>query len=82
MVCAMETVRDERQEKGDEVQRAGGVGMILVAPVLVDMAFLFAVPTSLLGEAETEELNQYLHSERYLIFEQVEELIFVILRLF
>ncbi|ONK57400.1 uncharacterized protein A4U43_C09F130 [Asparagus officinalis] len=47
------------------VQKAGGVAMIVVAPQLVDLAFLLPFPNSLIGQAEAQVLDEYLSSERY-----------------
>jgi len=65
VVCTIEVYWDFMEPKAVEVQEAGGVGMILVAPMLVDVAFSYVIPSSLIGANEAKELNEYLNSERH-----------------
>lgn len=64
MVCTIEFFKDDRKAKAEVVQQAGGVGMILAAPSLVDLAFQFVIPTSVIGAYEAEELLAYVARAR------------------
>lgn len=63
VICNMERIRDNRPAKAREVQRTGGVGMILVDPVATDVAFQFVVPTALIGVPEARVLIAYVNSD-------------------
>ncbi|KAF4379825.1 hypothetical protein F8388_023842 [Cannabis sativa] len=49
VVCTLEAVTDSRREKGLFVQQGGGVGMILIDPVLKDVGFQFVIPATLIA---------------------------------
>jgi len=65
VVCTVGVYWDFIEPKAVVVQEAGGVGMILVAPMLVDVALSFVIPSSLIGANEAIELDKYLNSERH-----------------
>lgn len=60
MVCTIETVNDNRNEKSIFLREAGAVGMILVDPLVKDVGFQFVIPGTLIGQEEAEELQAYM----------------------
>ncbi|KAG2670781.1 hypothetical protein I3760_14G103900 [Carya illinoinensis] len=60
VVCTIETVNDNRGEKSIFLKEAGAVGMILVDPLVKDVGFHFAIPGTLIGQDEAEELQAYI----------------------
>lgn len=57
-------LRDDRREKAFSVRDAGGVGIILVDPVGQDVGFQFAIPSTVIGQAEAKELQSYMAIEK------------------
>ncbi|XP_040995059.1 subtilisin-like serine-protease S [Juglans microcarpa x Juglans regia] len=60
VVCTIETVNDNRNEKSIFLREAGAVGMILVDPLVKDVGFQFVIPGTLIGQEEAEELQAYM----------------------
>ncbi|RZC82208.1 hypothetical protein C5167_044998 [Papaver somniferum] len=65
VVCTIETATDNRREKGIAVRDGGGVGMILIDPLLIDVGFQFVIPAALFGQNEALVLQEYLSTEKY-----------------
>jgi len=57
-------LRDDCREKAFSVRDASGVGIILVDRVGQDVGFQFAIPGAVIGQAEAEELQSYLATEK------------------
>ncbi|KAM6576073.1 hypothetical protein CsatB_027910 [Cannabis sativa] len=64
VVCTLEAVTDSRREKGLFVQQGGGVGMILIDPVLKDVGFQFVIPATLIGQEAAIELQDYIKTSK------------------
>lgn len=64
MVCTLQTITDDRRDKSIFVQQGGGVGMILVDPLLKDVGFQFVIPATLIGQEEAEELQEYIKTAK------------------
>lgn len=62
VICSIERIRDDRPEEAREVQRAGGLGMILIDPIGIDIVFEFAIPSALIGTTEAQALLAYVTS--------------------
>ncbi|EXB38468.1 Subtilisin-like protease [Morus notabilis] len=60
VVCTLEAISDNRTEKSVIVRQGGGVGMILVDPLLKDVGFQFVIPSTIIGQEEAEELQKYI----------------------
>ncbi|KAK3408193.1 hypothetical protein EUGRSUZ_J00481 [Eucalyptus grandis] len=66
VLCMVEVLlRDDRREKAFSVRDASGVGIILVDRVGQDVGFQFAIPGAVIGQAEAEELQSYLATEKH-----------------
>ena len=63
-MCTLEAISDIRREKSIVVSQAGGVGMILVDPVIKDVGFQFVIPATLIGQEEAEELEKYIKTTK------------------
>ncbi|XP_062083097.1 subtilisin-like serine-protease S [Humulus lupulus] len=64
VVCTLEAVSDIRREKGMFVQQGGGVGMILIDPVLTNVGFQFIIPGTLIGQEAAAELQEYIKTAK------------------
>ncbi|KAI3961002.1 hypothetical protein MKW92_048142 [Papaver armeniacum] len=64
VVCTIETVTDSRREKAIVVRDGGGVGMILIDPLLANVGFQFVIPATLIGQDEALVLQEYLTTEK------------------
>lgn len=64
VVCTLEAISDNRTEKSIFVQQGGGVGMILVDPLLKDVGFQFVIPATLIGQEAAEELQEYIKTAK------------------
>ncbi|KAI3896298.1 hypothetical protein MKX03_009662 [Papaver bracteatum] len=67
VVCTIETATDNRREKGIVVRDGGGVGMILIDPLLIDVGFQFVIPATLIGQNEALVLQEYLSTEKTIL---------------
>ncbi|POO01284.1 Subtilase [Trema orientale] len=64
VVCTLEVITDDRREKSIIVQQGGGVGMILVDPVLKNVGFQFVIPGTQIGKEAAEELQEYIKTAK------------------
>ncbi|KAF8397846.1 hypothetical protein HHK36_016771 [Tetracentron sinense] len=64
VVCTMEKWDDDKVEKGLVVRERGGVGMIVIDPDSKELMSYFAIPTSLIGLEQAQELQAYLATEQ------------------
>ncbi|KAK1588594.1 hypothetical protein Q3G72_024861 [Acer saccharum] len=63
VVCTLEKISDDRREKGIFIGQGGGVGMILIDPLVKDVGFQFVIPATLIGQEEAQELQAYMTME-------------------
>ncbi|KAK0604898.1 hypothetical protein LWI29_020646 [Acer saccharum] len=63
VVCTLEKISDDRREKGIFIRQGGGVGMILIDPLVKDVGFQFVIPATLIGQEEAQELQAYMTME-------------------
>ncbi|MFS7908027.1 putative tripeptidyl-peptidase II [Helianthus anomalus] len=64
VVCILEELGDDRDEKLTAVEEGGGVGMILVDPLAKYILRQSVIQSVLIGEAEAEELYKYMTTEK------------------
>lgn len=64
VVCELQTIFDDRNEKATAIGEGGGVGLILVDPLATDIAFQFSIPGTLISIQEAEKLQAYMASEQ------------------
>lgn len=64
VVCILARVTDRRADKAMVVKEAGGVGMILIDPIAIDVGFQYVIPATALGQDEAQELQSYLASNK------------------
>ncbi|KAK3205733.1 hypothetical protein Dsin_019779 [Dipteronia sinensis] len=64
VVCTLEKISDDRREKGIFIRQGGGVGMILIDPLVKDVGFQFVIPATLIGQEEAQELQAYMTMEK------------------
>ncbi|KAL5583134.1 hypothetical protein UlMin_015576 [Ulmus minor] len=64
VVCTLDEISDIRREKSLIVRQGGGVGMILVDPLVKDVGFQFVIPATLIGQEAAEELQEYIKAEK------------------
>ncbi|KAF8397848.1 hypothetical protein HHK36_016773 [Tetracentron sinense] len=64
VVCTIETITDNRNEKSIFVRQGGGVGMILIDPLAKEVGFQFVIPATIIGQKEAQELETYLATEK------------------
>ncbi|XP_058008057.1 subtilisin-like serine-protease S [Hevea brasiliensis] len=65
VVCTIEVVKDNRREKALSIQQGGGVGMILIDPLVKEVGFQFVIPATLIGQEEAQQLQAYMKREKY-----------------
>ncbi|KAJ4828047.1 hypothetical protein Tsubulata_028119 [Turnera subulata] len=65
VVCALESPLDNRRQKAPVVQQGGGVGMILIDPFALSVGFQFAIPATLIGQEEAQQLQEYMQTQKY-----------------
>lgn len=64
VVCTLETIRDQRNEKAATVKQAGGMGIILVDPLAKDIGFQFEIPGALISIQEAQKLQAHMASQQ------------------
>ncbi|KAG9455068.1 hypothetical protein H6P81_007972 [Aristolochia fimbriata] len=64
VICAIERFSDSRGLKARVVKELGGVGMILLDPMGIDVGFQFVIPTTIIGLDEAKQLLAYLSIEK------------------
>ncbi|KAL9676625.1 hypothetical protein QQ045_004841 [Rhodiola kirilowii] len=64
VLCKLEIVSESRKLKAEAVRDSGGVGMILSDPLGKDIGFQFVIPSTIIGNDETEELDRYISTEK------------------
>ncbi|KAJ0795423.1 putative tripeptidyl-peptidase II [Helianthus annuus] len=64
VVCILEELGDDKDEKLTAVEEGGGVGMILVDPLAKYILHQSVIQSVLIGEAEAEELYKYMTTEK------------------
>ncbi|KAL9998225.1 putative tripeptidyl-peptidase II [Helianthus debilis subsp. tardiflorus] len=64
VVCMLEKLSDDRFEKVTAIEEGGGVGMILIDPVAKYVLGQSVIQSVLIGEAEAEELQTYMKTEK------------------
>ncbi|KAK2987604.1 hypothetical protein RJ640_009348 [Escallonia rubra] len=64
VICTIETITEDRKEKGLSVKQGGGVGMILVDPIGKDVGMQFVVPSTVIGQEAAGELQAYMGTEK------------------
>lgn len=64
VVCTLEAVTDNRREKAAFVRQAGGVGMILIDPLVKDVGFQFVIPGTQVDQENALELQAYMTTEK------------------
>lgn len=64
VVCTLEIIFDQRNEKATAVKQGGGVGIILVDPLATDIGFQFEIPGTLISFEEAEKLKAYMVSQQ------------------
>ncbi|KAL5765516.1 hypothetical protein ACOSP7_016133 [Xanthoceras sorbifolium] len=64
VVCTIEDISDNRREKGIFIRQGGGVGMILIDPLVKEVGFQFVIPATLIGQEEAQELQAYMLTEK------------------
>ncbi|MFS7908032.1 putative tripeptidyl-peptidase II [Helianthus anomalus] len=64
VVCMLEKLSDDRFEKVAAIEEGGGVGMILIDPVAKYALGQSVIQSVLIGEAEAEELQTYMKTEK------------------
>ncbi|OWM68994.1 hypothetical protein CDL15_Pgr025181 [Punica granatum] len=57
VVCTLEELTDNREEKANTVKVAGGIGIVLVDPLAKDVGFQFAIPGSVITPLGAAELQ-------------------------
>ncbi|OAY51419.1 subtilisin-like serine-protease S [Manihot esculenta] len=65
VVCTTEVVKDNRREKALTIQQGGGVGMILIDPLIKEVGFQFVIPATLIGQEEAQQLQAYMNTDKY-----------------
>ena len=63
-MCTLEAISDDRREKAVIVRQGGGVGMILVDPLINNVGFQFVIPGTLIGQEEAKELQMYIKTSK------------------
>ncbi|KAK3016729.1 hypothetical protein RJ639_006707 [Escallonia herrerae] len=64
VICTIETITEDRKEKGLSVKQGGGVGMILADPIGKHVGMQFVVPSTVIGQEAAEELQAYMGTEK------------------
>ncbi|GLJ55132.1 hypothetical protein SUGI_1183210 [Cryptomeria japonica] len=64
VVCTISEGKDFRYLKGQEVKRAGGVGIIVIDPIENDVEFQFVIPGTEIGAEQGAQLMAYMASEK------------------
>lgn len=64
MVCTTEVVKDNRREKALTIQQGGGVGMILIDPLIKEVGFQFVILATLIGQEEAQQLQAYMNTDK------------------
>lgn len=64
VVCELQTIFDDRNEKATSVGQAGGVGLILVDPLATDIGFQFSIPGTIISIDEAKRLQVYMASQQ------------------
>ncbi|XP_065869414.1 subtilisin-like serine-protease S [Euphorbia lathyris] len=67
VVCTSEILLDNRTEKALAIQNGGGVGMILIDPLVKEIGFQAAIPCTLIGQEEAQQLQAYMETEKYAV---------------
>ncbi|KAL4560791.1 hypothetical protein LXL04_032945 [Taraxacum kok-saghyz] len=65
VVCALETLTDDRKEKAIAIKAGGGAGMILVDPLAKYVLFQPVIQSVLIGQQESQDLQSYMNTEKY-----------------
>lgn len=55
---------DDRMEKATAIKESGGVGMILIDPLGKYILYQLPIPSVLIGEAEAQELQLYMNTQK------------------
>ena len=64
VVCALESVTENRSEKGIFISQGGGVGIILIDSLVKEVGFQFVIPASTIGQEEAQDLEAYKTKEK------------------
>ncbi|KAH6793622.1 hypothetical protein C2S52_004099 [Perilla frutescens var. hirtella] len=64
IVCTLEIIFDQRNEKAAAVKQGGGVGIILVDPLATDIGFQFEIPGTIISIEEAQKLQAYMVSQQ------------------
>ncbi|CAK9179107.1 unnamed protein product [Ilex paraguariensis] len=64
VVCTVEILVEDLTEKAIFVEQGGGLGVILIDPVGIDLSYQFAIPATLIYQDAAEELQAYMATEK------------------
>jgi len=64
VVCITEVLIDDPRKKAVAVQLGGGVGMILVDPIVKEIGFQAVIPSTLIGQEEAQQLQAYMQARK------------------
>ncbi|WCJ41803.1 Subtilisin-like serine-protease S [Euphorbia peplus] len=67
VICTSEILLDNRTEKVVSIQQGGGVGMILIDPLVKEIGFQAAIPCTLIGQEEAQQLQAYMKTDKYAV---------------
>ncbi|GMP88492.1 hypothetical protein CsSME_00040465 [Camellia sinensis var. sinensis] len=64
VVCGLESFTDDRSAKAVVIRQGGGVGMILIDPLVKHVSFQYVIPATAIGQEEAQQLQAYMTTEK------------------
>ncbi|KAI5577660.1 hypothetical protein BDE02_09G128500 [Populus trichocarpa] len=64
VVCITEVLIDDPRKKAVAVQLGGGVGIILIDPIVKEIGFQSVIPSTLIGQEEAQQLQAYMQAQK------------------